>query len=102
MLCRSHISFRHLSAQKDISISTGLPGSSETRLSDRLQAISYSWSKDRFLSFLNFLFTYLTDSKHAGEAEGEGEAGSPLTREPNTRLDPGSGDHDLSGRQVLH
>jgi len=38
---------------------------------------------------------------HRGWAEGEGEAGSPLSREPNAGLwDPG--DHDLSRRQTLN
>ena len=39
------------------------------------------------------------------QAEGEEEAGSPLSREPNVRLDPrtpGSQDHDLSQRQKLN
>ena len=31
-----------------------------------------------------------TERAQAGGAEGEGEAGSPLSREPNAGLDPGT------------
>jgi len=31
-----------------------------------------------------------------GATEGEGEAGSPLSRDPDTGLHPRTGDHDLS------
>ena len=40
-----------------------------------------------FYLFLNILFIYLTErvSAQAGAAEGEGEADSPLSREPQGR-----------------
>jgi len=37
-----------------------------------------------------------------GAAEGEGEAGSPLSREPDVPRIPGSWDHDLIQRQTLN
>jgi len=33
---------------------------------------------------------------------GEGEAGFPLSREPDVGFDPGPWDHDLSLRQTLN
>ena len=46
-------------------------------------------------SFLRFYFIYLTGRERASEhkqgeqqSEGEGEAGSPLSREPDMELDP--------------
>jgi len=49
----------------------------------------------RFLSFYFFFkdFIYLFDREHKRgkqQAEGEGEAGSPLGREPDAGLDPGT------------
>ena len=43
-----------------------------------------------FLCFLTILFIYLTERAQEGEqqTEGEVEAGSPLSREPNAGLDP--------------
>lgn len=35
------------------------------------------------------------------QAEGEGEAGSLLSKEWDVGLTPGSGDHDLGRRQML-
>ena len=35
-------------------------------------------------------------------AEGEGEAGSPLSREPDMGLNPRTLDHDLSRRQKFN
>ena len=43
-------------------------------------------------SFLEILFIYLGESIQAGgreEAEGEGEADSPLSGQPNMGLNPG-------------
>jgi len=37
-----------------------------------------------------------------GGGEGEREAGSPLSREPDAASIPGSWDHDLSRRQLLN
>ena len=36
------------------------------------------------------------------QAEGKGEAGSPLSREPDPGLIPGPWDYDLSRRQMLN
>ena len=36
------------------------------------------------------------------QAKGEGEAGSPWSREPNAGLDPGPWDHDPSRREMLN
>ena len=36
------------------------------------------------------------------QEHGEGEADSPLSREPNGSLIPGPRDHDLSQRQMLN
>ena len=37
-----------------------------------------------------------------GRVQGEGEADSPLSREPDVEHDPGIRDHDLSRRQMLN
>jgi len=57
--------------------------------------------------FLKILFIYLTERDTAREGTqaggvGEGEAGFPLSREPNAGLDPRTWDHDLSRRQKLN
>ena len=56
------------------------------------------------LFFLKILFIYLTEreSTVGRRAEGEGEADSPLSREPDTGLDPRAQEHDLSRRQMLN
>ena len=44
-----------------------------------------------FVCFFKVLFIYLTENERAqigGTAEGEGEADSPLSREPNMGLNP--------------
>ena len=55
-----------------------------------------------FFCFIIFFkdFIYLRERGHetGGGTEGEGEAGSPLSREPNVE----SWDHDLSWRQMLN
>jgi len=49
------------------------------------------------INFLNILFIYLTERERGREykqgewqTEGEGEAGSPLSRGPDSGLDPGT------------
>ena len=55
-----------------------------------------------------FIYLFDRESKHRQteqQAEGEGEADSLLSREPNAGLDPrtpGSWDHDLNLRQMLN
>ena len=41
-------------------------------------------------------------SRRWGEAEGEGETGSPLSREPNMESIPAPWDHNLNQRQKLN
>ena len=42
-----------------------------------------------FLLFFLKYFIYLTEREHKqGQQQAEGEAGSPLSREPNMGLDP--------------
>ena len=50
-----------------------------------------------------FFFKILFDTERAqAEGAGEGEADSPLSKEPNNMgLDPRMWDHDLSQRQTL-
>ena len=46
---------------------------------------------DFFFLKILFFFIYLTERDHKQaerQAEGEGEAGSPLSREPDSGLDP--------------
>ena len=55
-----------------------------------------------FSFFFFKIFIYLTDRDHKHterQAERDGEAGSPLSREPNLGLDPRTLDHDLNRRQ---
>ena len=59
--------------------------------------------------FFKILFIYLTERQREtvreetqAEGVGEGEAGFPLSREPDEGLDPRSWDHDLSRRQTLN
>jgi len=42
------------------------------------------------------------ERERAHEGAAEGEAGCPLSREPNTGLDPRTLGHDPSRRQTLH
>ena len=57
---------------------------------------------------LKILFIYLRETERSqagGGAEGEGEASSPLSKEPNLGLRgliPGPWDHDLSQREVIN
>lgn len=53
-----------------------------------------------FFPFFKWLFSLAP--KPGGVAKGEGEACSPLSREPNTNLIAGLQDHDLKGRQTLN
>ena len=46
--------------------------------------------------------SYLRDELRRAEAEGEGEAGSPLTGSPTWGSIPGPRDHDLNRRQKLN
>ena len=58
-----------------------------------------------FLFFKDFIYIFEREREHKsrGVAEGEVEAGSLLSREPKDGAPiPGSGDHDLSGRQMLN
>ena len=60
-----------------------------------------------FLFFFKLLFIYLTERDTAREGTqagevGEGEAGFPLSREPDVGLIPAPWDHDLSRRQTLN
>ena len=61
-----------------------------------------------FLSLLRICVSFLhTDTHSKGESAvvggvGEGEAGSPLKREPHVGLAPGPWDHDLSQREMLN
>jgi len=55
-----------------------------------------------FLKKILFIYLREREYKPGGEAEGEGEADSPLSREPNEGLIPGPWDHDLSRRQVAN
>ena len=59
--------------------------------------------------FLKILFIYLRESKWEREkkkaqagTEGEGEADSPMSGEPNAGLIPGPQDHYLSWKQMLN
>ena len=57
------------------------------------------------LFFWKILFIYLSkreNTSEGGGAEGEGEADSPLSREPNVRLNPRTQDHDLRRRQMFN
>ena len=59
----------------------------------------------RFFFFFKILFIYLTEREHKQgkqQTEGEREAGSPLSREPDGDSVPGHWDHDLSWRQTLN
>ena len=53
--------------------------------------------------FLTILFIYLT-AQAGGEwqAEGDGKAGSPLSKTPDACSMPGPWDQDLSGRHTLN
>ena len=59
-----------------------------------------------FICFLSFffksLFIYLIkrEQEQGGGAEGEGEADSLMSRDPDMGLDPGPWDRDLSCRQT--
>ena len=58
-----------------------------------------------YIFLLKILLIYLTETGREGtqaEGVGEGEAGFPLSREPDVGLDPGPWDHDLSQRQSLN
>jgi len=53
------------------------------------------------LGIFKKIFIYLFDREREGEqaggaAEGQGEAGYPLSREPDRGLIPAAWDHDLS------
>ena len=53
--------------------------------------------------FKKILLIYLTDKERAqAGGEGEGEAGSSLSRSPTWGLIPGPCDHDLSRRQMFN
>ena len=56
------------------------------------------------LQFTDGLFFYVLIfwRQRVREAEAEGEAGSPQSREPDAGLILGPSDHDLSQRQTLH
>ena len=53
--------------------------------------------------FKDFIYLFVRGRIQAGGlTEGEREAGSPLSREPDTGLDPRTPDHDLSRKQTLN
>ena len=55
------------------------------------------------LFFLRFIYLREKESKtRVGRAEGEEEADSPLSREPNMGLNPRPGDLDLRQRQTFN
>ena len=45
---------------------------------------------------------HVQESTNRGSREGEGEADSPLSREPDSSTIPGPPDHDPSPRQMLN